>query len=309
MGLTKDDVLKEATSNATFKTELLSSFKDDFLAGLKAEGVIIRKPDEEKEFIANYEKTVIPEKVNAQIGEKVKAVHEQYDNDLFECTGEKKQPNEKTYDFLKRKISDLKKAKPTEENKVILEQLEQAQKELEKRKDYVPKEELTKLQEKYFTDSINNKLSGSLSTKAIAVPAHITEEKAKQEYAASQRSMIQTDFLKRFTAKTDNEGNIVYYEGDKLLTNPHNAKPLTEDEIISKYYPAYFAPETKAKTGAGSGKGGAGGTKDVNEASLKSKQEVIDYLKKKFEPQGIKQGSKKFNDEYTRIVTDYAITE
>lgn len=310
MALTKDAVIGEVTANPTLKSELISSLEPDFLGNLKEKGFIVRSKDEENEFLTNYEKTTIPEKVKTEIKPYIKAIHDKYDQDLFELTGEKRGENERTYDFLKRKISDLKKAKPTEENKLLLDQLEQAQAELDKRKDYVPKEELTKLQEKYFNDTINNKLNSSLSTKAIAVPAHITEEKAKQEYAASQRSMIQTDFLKRFTAKTDKDGNIVYYEGEKLLTNPQNAKQLTEDEIISKYYPAYFAPETKPKTGAGSGKNNGGaGSKDVNEAALKTKQEVSDYVSEKLKPQGIKKGNQKWNAEYTRILTEYGITE
>ena len=306
--MTKEEVLAEAGKNPAFKTELVSSFKDDFIAGLKAEGTIFRKPDEEKEFLTNYEKSIIPAKVDAQIGEKIKAVHDAYDEDLFKLTGKRKTGNQKTYDFLKEQIEELKKAKPTDDNKILLDQLQTLKDEAEKKKDYVPKEELTKLQEKYFKDSINSKLASSLNTKAIAVPAHITDEKAKQEYVSTQRSMIKTDFLNKFTAKTDNEGNVVYYEGDKLLTNPHNAKPLTEDEIIAKHYTAYFAPETKTKTGAGSG-GKNDKTSDADEATLKTKADVLKHLNQKLNPKGILQGSAAFTTEYSRILTEQGITE
>lgn len=309
MGLTKDDVLKEATSNPQFKTELYSSFKDDFLSGLKAEGVIIRKPDEEKEFLTNYEKTVIPGKVNEQIGEKVKQVHDQYDNDLFELTGDRKQGNEKTYDFLKRKIADIKKAQSKgDTDPVLADKLKDLETKLAERKDWISPDKLVEVETKYFNESINNRLSATLDKQPIATPAHITDEKAKQEYAQMQRGMIKQDFRNRFTAKKDDEGNIVYYEGDKIQTHAQTAKPLTEAELIAKHYTSYFVPDAKSKTGAGSGKG-AGEKKDVNEASLKSKAEVLTYLKEKLGPQGFKQGSKKFNDEYTRIVTEYAITE
>lgn len=309
MGLTKDAISTELTANPTLKTELLSSLKDDFTASLRAEGVILRTADEEKAFLTNYEKTVVPERVNAQIGEKVKAVHDQYDEDIFKLTGKKKQPNQKTYDFLKEQIEEIKKAQGKgDDDHVLKDKLEKLEAELEKRKDWVPAEKVTELETKYFTEGIQNRVSSTLDKLPIAVPAHITEEKAKQEYAAAQRNMIRTDFLNRFTAKKDSDGNIVFYAGDQIQTNTQTAKPLTEAELIAKNYAAYFVPEQKSKTGAGSGKGSKPNV-DVNEASLKTKSEVMEFLKKKFEGQNIKQGNAVWNKEYTRILTEQGITE
>lgn len=310
MGIAIADVVKEATSNPALETELFSSFKDKFLTNLKAEGVVIRNADEEKEFISNYEKTVIPEKVKAQIGEKVKEVHDQYDNDLFELTGERKQGTEKTYEFLKRKIAEIKAAqKKGNDDPVLADKLKDLETKLAERKDWVSPDKLKEVETKYFTENVNGRVLAALDKMPIAAPAHITEDKAKQEYATMQRDMLKVNFLNKFTAKRDDDGNIVYYEGDKIQTHPQTAKPLTEAELIAKHYAGYFVPETKGKTGAGTGKAAGGSGKDVNEASLKTKQDVMNYLKEKLAPQGVKQGSAKFNTEYTRILTEYGITE
>lgn len=309
MGLTKDEVVLEATSNPAFKAEIISSLKDDVIESLKAEGIHIRNAEEEKRFLHNYEKNVIPEKVK-EFEKKIFDVHTQYDNDISELTGIPRNINEKSPEYLKRAISTIKEArKGGNTDPVLADKLKNLEAELEKRKDYVPKEELTKLEQKYFAENINNRLTSALEKFTIAVPAHITEEKAKSEFAQSQRNMMRTDYLQTLTAKKDNEGNIVYYEGEKLLTNPQTAKPLTESEIIAKRYAGYFVPEQKSKTGTGTGKDGKKLNVDVNEASLKTKQEVLDYLAKKYNPQGINQGSQKWNDEYTRIVTEQGITE
>jgi hypothetical protein len=310
MALTKDAVISEFTANPTLKTEVFSSLNDDFKSFLKEQGISLRTKDEETEFLSNYEKTVIPDKVNAEIGQKVKAVHDQYDEDLFKLTGKRKAGNQKTYDFLKEQIEEIKKAqKKGDHDPVLDDKLKELQSELEKRKDWVPAEKLSELETKYFNESINSRLSLNLDKKPIAAPPHITDEKAKQEYAATQREMIKTNFLQKFTPKKDADGNIVFYLGDKLQINTATAKPLTEAELIDLHYSSYFVPETKTKTGTGTGGGKTAKAIDTNEASLKTKEDVTEFLNKKYNPQGIKVGNKKWNDDYQRILTEQGITE
>lgn len=304
MSLTIDAVKSEITANPAFKTEVFSSLKDDFLSELKTSGLIIRSADEEQEYLTNYEKNIIPGKVEAQIGQKVKEVHDRYDTDLFEITGEKKNPNEKTYDFLKRKITELKN-KPGKTDSVDADKIRQMEEKLNSMKDYVSPDEITKLKNEFFGKEVSGKVIGSLSQLPIAVPPHITDEKAKQDYAAMQRNMIKADFLSRFIPKQDKDGNVVYYLDETLQTNPQTAKPLTEAELIAANYAGYFVPPATAKTGMGSGSGGQGGNVDVNEVSLKTKLEVQAFLNKK----GLNSGSREFNKEYSRILTAYAITQ
>ncbi|MEI8142837.1 MAG: hypothetical protein WCG90_08225 [Chitinophagia bacterium] len=254
----------------------------------------------------NYEKTIIPAKVEAEIGNKIRETYDRLDKDIEEVTGLKKGPHEKTYDFNKRVLAKLKAdaAAGTGGDDVLRQQLEQAQKQLEERKDYVPKSELEKLQSQYFTKEVNGRVHAAIGKHVIAVPAHITDEAAKKQYADSQARFIAGDFLSRFTAKADAEGNLTFFEGDKLLTDTKTAKPITEAQLIEQHYGAYFTPTKAPGKGAGSGKGDGGSGTDAAEADLKTKEDVANYLSKK----GLVIGDRAFNDEYKRILTEQGIT-
>jgi hypothetical protein len=307
MPLTIEQLTAELTAQPELKKTILSSLKNDFTESLKAEGVILRSKDEETEFLKNYETNVIPTKVQAEIGAKIKAVHDQYDNDLLELLGEKKAPNEKTYDFMKRKLSELKAKKSGgNDDPVLADQIKELTAKLKERESYVAPDEVEKLKGKYFSEHVALRLTNSLDKKPIAVPAHITDENAKQQYIDQQRGFIRSAFMSKFTAKQDDKGNIVYYDGDKLLTDPKTAAPLTEEQLVDQHFAFYFVPAKAPAKGAGSGGAGGGGKEpDVNEANLKTKAEVIAHLKAK----GMTPGGADFNKEYSRIIKDYAITE
>lgn len=306
MSLTLDQIASEIAAKPELKTSLISSLKDEVIAGMQAEGRIIRTKEEEETFLTNYEKNTIPAKVQAEIGAKVKAVHDQYDNDLFELTGEKKAPNEKTYDFMKRKLAEMKAQKNGgDKDPVLADQIKELQAKLKERESYVAPDEVNKLKQKFFTEQIGFRLSASLDQANIAVPAHITDEKQKKEFIETQKRFIKNDFLTRFTAKQDESGNIVFYDGEKLLTDAKTAAPLTESDLVKANYTGYFVPEKKPSGGAGSGGDGKTKDVDVNEASLKTKAEVMTYLTKK----GMVSGGADFNKEYMRIIKDYAITD
>jgi hypothetical protein len=301
------EIQAEIAKNPTLKTGLVGALRDDVLTVLKNEGGIYRTKDEETQFLENHERNIISGKVDAEIGAKIKEVYDRLDKDIEESTGLKKGPHEKTYDFNKRVIAKLKAdiaAKAGGDTTALQQQLQDAQKALEERKDYVPKTELEKLQTQLFTERIESRLTNALDKYVIAVPAHITDDKAKQQFIETQRRLIKSDFLSRFAPKQAN-GETVFYDGDKLLTNPATAKPLTEAELLSDHYAGYFQPVTKPKTGAGSGGSGAGDDVDPNESELKTKEEVGKYLEKK----GLAIGSREFNKEYARIITDYGITK
>ena len=287
------------------KSGLIGALREDVLAVLKTDGVY-RTKEEEQAFLSNYEKTVIPQKVDAEIGNKIRETYDRFDKDIEEVTGLKKGPHEKTYEFNKRVLAKLKAdaAAGTGGDEVLRQQLEAAQKELEQRKDYVPKSELEKLQEQYFKKDLNARIQSALGKQNIAIPAHITDDAGKKAYLETQSRFIAGDFLSSFTAKTDAEGNVTYFEGDRLLTDPKTAKPLTEQQIIEANYGAYFVPAKAPAKGAGSGKGGGADDTDPAEADLKTKADVNDYLDKK----GLVMGDKKRNEEYKRILTEQGIT-
>lgn len=287
------------------KTGLIGALREDVLTVLKSDGVY-RTKEEEKNFLDNYEKTIIPAKVEAEIGNKIRETYDRLDKDIEEVTGLKKGPHEKTYDFNKRVLAKLKAdaAAGTGGDDALRQQLEQAQQQLEERKDYVPKSELEKLQSQYFTKELNGRVHSAIGKHVIAVPAHITDEAAKKQYTDSQARFIAGDFLSRFTAKADAEGNLTFFEGDKLQTDSKTAKPLTEAQLIEQHYGTYFAPTKAPGKGAGSGKGDDGKEVDAAESDLKTKADVTEHLTKK----GFVMGDRAFNDEYKRILTEQGIT-
>ncbi|MBL7738712.1 MAG: hypothetical protein JNK14_05795 [Chitinophagaceae bacterium] len=300
--------VKEALQKPELKTAVLAELETDVLTGIKAKGMIVRTKDEDTQFLANYETNIIPEKVKAVIGDKVREVHEMYDKDILEVTGLKKDPTEKTYEFNKRVLKTLaeKAAKAaTGGDQVLKDQIADLTSKLKGYEGYVSPDEVGKLKEGYFKEKILSAVTGSLDKKPIAVPAHITDEKQKQAYVDVQRNMMKQDFISRFTAKQNSDGKTVYYEGETLLTNAADASPMNEQQIIEKYYSGYFVPEKKSAGGAGSGAGTGAGS-DPGEANLKSKADIDKYLQeiKKLIPGGID-----FNKERKRIMTEQGITD
>jgi hypothetical protein len=80
---------------------------------------LVQDTDFGKEFLTNYAKV----QVNEQIGTRIGELHGSYDKDIFESTGIEKNQGEKTYDYLKRSIADLKAANDSEALRVELENI------------------------------------------------------------------------------------------------------------------------------------------------------------------------------------------
>ena len=81
--------------------------KDEVLKYVETKGdesFIVRTEAEEKTFLDNFGKQIEEEKIPSKISE----LHNRYDEDVFSVTGLKKNPTEKSYDFIKRVLGDLK---------------------------------------------------------------------------------------------------------------------------------------------------------------------------------------------------------
>ena len=87
MSLNKDEALKkiEAYEGDNVEIEIFTS-------------------EEHTTFLDNFKKDT----VEKSIGDEISKVHSRYDDDLFQITGLRKEPSEKTYDFNKRIVNDLK---------------------------------------------------------------------------------------------------------------------------------------------------------------------------------------------------------
>lgn len=82
--------------------------KDDILKKLESEqgdtDYVLRSTKEELSFLENYKTSVIEAEFDPQTSKIYKGI----DDDIFSVIGERKKPTEKTYDFLKTKLTDLK---------------------------------------------------------------------------------------------------------------------------------------------------------------------------------------------------------
>ena len=72
--------------------------------GDSPENFIIRTSDEEKTYLENFKSA----EIERAIAPKISEVHSRYDEDILSVTGLKKRPEEKTYDFNKRVLAELK---------------------------------------------------------------------------------------------------------------------------------------------------------------------------------------------------------
>lgn len=296
-------------ADPALKSGLYAAIQPDVLAAVKATGMIVRTKEEDTAFMTNYDNTHLQSKVDAevatQIGAKQKATWDAIDEKVFAATGIKKNPNEKTTDYVDRAAKEIKAAGGSDEN---LKQLyTQAQQSLEAKKDFVDPKELEKLKTDHFNEKVSLHIAMAQEGVTFAVPAHITDEKEKQEYIASQKRFLAADMM-RFKPKQDKDGNLIWHDadGNTPKTDTATGKPLTAAQLMTDAYKGFFVP-AKGKGGAGSGASGAGGNAgDPEESSLKNKTQVNEYLKKKYPDAPI--GDKKRTDEYTRIITEQGIT-
>lgn len=261
---------------------------------LSSRGFIVRSADEEKSFLTSYlQRNDVRDGIVAPA---IKDLHDRYDNDIFELTGERKGANEKTYDFLKRKITEIKASKI--EDPVLKEQLTTLQRSLEdKEKNH--KKVVEDIESKYFGREIDLNVSLALDKVNIAVPAQLKSDDEIQSYVNSQKQMMKRDFLSSLTAKKDNDGNIVFYEGDKQMMSTTDGKPLKASDLIQQRYGYYIAKDSGRQQG-GAGSGGNGG-----QSTFSTKEEVYNALVAR----NMKPLTKEFNDEYAKIISEQKITK
>lgn len=290
MALTFDEI-KAALADEGIKTQVVNSVLTDAQKALENSGMVIRTKEQDEAYLNAKVEPLVEVKIKDQI----KALHEKYDQDLFELTGDRKKPEEKTYDFLKRKVTEIKEAAKGG-NPVDKDQLKQLQEMLENEKKS-KQTELSQVHETYFRKEVALNLSAAVAGFTIAVPSQLTDEQ-KTDFANKQKEMIVQNFQSVYTAKKDNDGNVVFYKGEELQVSTKDGKPLSAADLIAENYTTYFAATGRKLSGAGT----AGG----NELSASStKEDVIANLKAK----GISETSKEFMDQYEEALKKYGIVK
>jgi hypothetical protein len=217
---------------------------------LKEQGLVVRTTQEDAEFISNFEKNALPSKIEAGVEEKIKSriseVATAIEKDVLESSDIPKKEGEKYYDYVKRVVGSLRENKGGDTEKLLRDRLaifEPKVQELEqqlKEKDELVKSEILNFKKSTLIDSATSNLP-------IAYPAHLTTDEAKLEYKKTFERIVRSDFETKYKA-IDNNGEIVFYEGDKPLLDASNAYQKPE-AIIRNNYSYFIAPDQQPKGG------------------------------------------------------------
>jgi hypothetical protein len=265
--------LKEKFANdESFRNELFAGSEPVVLQALQSKGYVVRSQDQEKEFLTNYEKNQLEPKINQlfeqKIGERIRQVHDQYDKDLLEMTGQRKDVNEKTYDFLKRTYS----SRLDETSRVLQSQVGQLTDKLTVREQEL---EQTKqeYQKQFSSFKVNSTIDSELSKRTIYVPPTITDEETKARFISEQKEMMKSRLLSKYSY-SDTDNGILFLKPDGTpVLNPKNASKATMTDLLDTEFGVYFIDSSK-QGGLGSGGNGINpavvGTKDYELASIKT---------------------------------------
>lgn len=227
------------------------------------------------ELLSNFKLTEVETEVDKRIGQRIKEVYDQLDEDLFNVTGVRKGDDEKTYTAIKRVLSDLK----TKAEKVGGDESEELK---ALRKDFAKKMEakdlelanLSKLSSKKEIVSALNIAKAKLTFKK-SIPEAIREKYSKD---------IINDLAEK--AQRDSEGKIRWKDQNgvditdnyKLVTDAQKVLELALKDVIGE------------DAGGGGNDGGGG------EPAKLEKAEAIDLIKQEGLAVGTPAFTKRFRE-------------
>lgn len=283
--------------------------KDDITNFIKEKGgspdeFIIRTTDEETTYLENFKTAEVEKAISPKISE----VHTRYDEDIFGVTGLRKKPDEKTYDFNKRILAELKsKADKTS----VFEQ------------------EIASLKEKVGKNADAKLLADLENTQRefadfkTAKEAEI-EKMRKENDQSKKRSVIEAELntfefdptikenvLKVYKQTVVNElmenseyreGSLVFLDdkGNPMRNKANNLAAYTANEIVAERLKD-VVKQKRVIPGAPP-LGDPKGNPRVVPDSVKTKVELADHLMK----EGLKRGSKEYDEAYLELSKDLA---
>ncbi len=257
--------------------------------------------DEHKTYLENYKKS----EVDPLVANALKDVHNKYDEQMYELFGERKAGDEKTYNFLNRKVIDLKEQnKSAEPLKVKIKELEKAIKdntgderlriELDTvRGEYKKEKDSWEAEKTEHSKSLDTYKLGNELDKAMIgfefkkeFPQTVTDTFIAQVKSELQKSARMVENVMIFVD-----------ESGKTLVNKDNAlNPYTAKELLSQRLEGILAKSQKVD-GPIKPKREVKDGKEITtlpNPGAKTKMEVTSYLKKN----GIPQGSEDYNRMY-----------
>ena len=199
---------------------------------------VIRTQEEETTFLDNYKNS----EVEKHLGAKISEVHTRYDDDIYSVVGLRKKPEEKTYEFNKRVLSDLKaKAEKTAEYEAEITRLNDAVKkgggeklaaDLENvRREYAAfKDEKEKELDKFRKDNTDFK-------KRTKLEARLNAFEFSDSIPESVRSVVIQNELSQLLSISDLQNDELIFldeKGAPLRNKNNNLNPYTADELLAE---------------------------------------------------------------------------
>jgi len=279
------DLLSHAAGLLANNQDVLTNM---FLPKFTELGYTIRNKDDEAAYRATIESTLRP-KIEAEIiPANDKKHYTAIEQLVFETTGINKEQNEKATEYLKRATGQLKTNGVSDQ--MTKAQLEALQKELSTSKESWAKEKETLLST-HFAEKLNGYINSELKGINFNVPSTLNDDE-KQKYSAAQSDLIKSAFSK-FTTKTNEAGEIMFFDGDIPFIDQKNGKALTPEEIVKNKFGYLLAKDVTVQQHAGAGSG----KKDVNGKTVyQSKEAVYNAIK----TEGLAENTKAFSDEYEK---------
>lgn len=268
------------------------------------------------------------------IGNKVGEIHGQYDKDILEVTGVAKNSNEKTYDYNKRVLGDLKstggdatkyKSKVTEHEKTIGELTQKIAdgkgNEVMKKQLQDAKDELVTVKGQYDKDKTDwetERTSFATQTKAIKVNGAFDKAAASLKFKAEYPVNVQKTLLESTKStilakfKTDHiddgEGGkkLVFRDKDDVIvrTKENALKPTTFAELIQANLGEVLDGGKKSFGGGSKPPNEKKDTdliEDVDISSAKNQIQADDLIVKQLMAKGYVRGTPKFVEQQAKV--------
>lgn len=271
------------------------------------------------------------------IGNRIGTLHGQYDADIFNTTGIAKNQGEKSYDYVKRVLSDYK--SKIESTSTIQAQLQNAKNEVEKLKaqiadgsgDETIKQQLkdTKSQVKQLQEQLSKKEAEYLADKQrlekealnIRIDHAFSSATAGLKFKSGFTPAVQAIVLEAAKAEVLSKGTPDFIEGKlvfrdangNILNNPsNNLNPYTAEELLMQTSLKDVLEKDNQQEGGGTKPPRSTSSTDITDVDLtgvKTQVEADKRIESYLLAQGITRDDSAFSEKLFAIRADNKVAE
>lgn len=270
---------------------------------LTGAGFVVRTKDEDTAYTNQQVKLKADQIAEENFNKKYKEKLDEYDQLIFKLTGVEKKPmqsngpNEKTSEYLTRALKEYEAKGQTADAKMVRE----LQQKLQETESTYEKKLKDKDSEIFDFKNITN-FNAELATRNIVVPATLTDEKEKQQYIEQAKESLRLQFFNKYKPKTDDKGNIIYFNAEDQAQLGNGGQPLGVKDLIDQSFKSWFVPQGKQQPGLGGAPGSNGGGPGANGKYADTKA-IHAHLKEK----GIDARSPEYQNEFTKLAKESGI--